>query len=186
MSHRVCPSWLGHLLLCPLRRFGQNPDKILAPYVTSGMTVLEVGPGMGFFTVPMARMAGPAGKVLCVDLQEKMLEGVCRRAAHAGLADKIETRCCQPDALGIVDLAGKVDFVLLFYVVHEVPEVAKLFGEVAQAMKPGARCLVAEPRFHVSDQDFDETIATAERQGLKPVGRPDIWGSRTAVFIAGD
>ena len=50
MSSQACPFWMGYLLLCPFRRLGQNPDKILRPYVSNGMTVLEVGPGMGFFT----------------------------------------------------------------------------------------------------------------------------------------
>ena len=56
MSHSVCPSWMGRLLLCPFRRVGQNPRKILAPYISHGATVLEVGPGMGFFT-PRASLA---------------------------------------------------------------------------------------------------------------------------------
>ena len=53
MSHRVCPWWMGYLLMCPLRRLGQNPDRMLAPFVATGMTVMEVGPGMGFFTLPL-------------------------------------------------------------------------------------------------------------------------------------
>lgn len=186
MSHRVCPFWMGHLLLCPFRQFGQNPVKILAPYVGSGTTVLEIGPGMGFFTLPMARIVGSGGKIVTVDVQPKMLDTVRLRAARTGLADRIEGRACQPTSLGIGDLAGKVDFVLLFAVVHEVPDAKRLFGEIAQAMKPGACCLVAEPKFHVSVQDFDLTIAAAEQHGLKLDERPDIWGSRTAVFIAGD
>jgi len=182
MSHRVCPFWMGYLLLCPFRRFGQNPDKILAPYIGSGMTVLEVGPGMGFFTLPMARMVGPSGRVVCVDVREKMLAAVRRRAALAGLVDRIETRTCPPTTLGIGDLAGKVDFVLLFAVVHEVPDVPKLFAEITPAMKPGARCLVAEPSFHVSVGEFDQTIAAAAQQGLQLIEQPRIWGSRTAVL----
>ena len=181
MSHRVCPFWMGYLLLCPFRRFGQNPEKILAPCVGSGMVVLEVGPGMGFFTLPMARMVGTTGKVVCVDTQEKMLAAVRRRASRVGLADRIEMRTCPPTTLGIGDLAGKVDFVLLFAVVHEVPDVPALFAEITQAMKPGARCLVAEPNFHVSVQEFDRTIAAAAQHGLRLVERPGIRGSLAAV-----
>ena len=184
MSHSVCPFWMGYLLVCPFRRIGQDPDKMLAPYVTSGMTVLEVGPGMGFFTLPMARMVGPAGKVVCVDLQEKMLAAVRRRAAKAGLADRIEARACQPTTLGAADRAGKVDFVLLFAVVHEIPDTPRLFREIVLAMKPGVRCLVAEPNFHVSAQDFEQTIATAAQQGLQLTDRPKIWGSRTALLMS--
>ena len=55
MAHRVCPWWLGYLLASPLRRLMANPRKLLAPYVHEGMTVLEPGPGMGFFTLELAR-----------------------------------------------------------------------------------------------------------------------------------
>ena len=46
MAQRVCPHWVGCLLLNPLRRLIHNPDQILASYVTGGMTVLDIGPGM--------------------------------------------------------------------------------------------------------------------------------------------
>jgi len=54
MAHRVCPWWLGYLLASPLRRLLQDPAAIVGPYVREGMTVLEPGPGMGFFTLAMA------------------------------------------------------------------------------------------------------------------------------------
>jgi ubiquinone/menaquinone biosynthesis C-methylase UbiE len=182
MSHSVCPFWMGYLLSCPLRLFLQDPVKILAPYVTSGMTVLEVGPGMGFFTLPMARMVGPSGKVVCVDVQPKMRDALRRRAAKADLGDRIDARVCELTTLGISDLAKKVDFGLAFAVMHEIHDAQRLFGEIIQVMKPGARCLVAEPKFHVSARQFDETIATATKQGLQVPERPVISGSHAAVL----
>lgn len=62
----------------------------------SGMTILEVGSGMRFFTLPMARMVGPRGTVVCLDVQPEMLDALRRRAAKAGLADRIDARACQP------------------------------------------------------------------------------------------
>jgi SAM-dependent methyltransferase len=71
MSHRVCPWWLGYLLASPIRRLLQgDPEKILAPFVREGMTVLEPGPGMGFFTLPLARRVGPMGRVVAVGLTD--------------------------------------------------------------------------------------------------------------------
>jgi len=181
----VCPFWVGYLLANPLRRLRQNPIKILSPFVTPGMTVLEVGSGMGFFTLPMAEMVGSDGEVVCVDVQTKMLEVLQKRAVKAQLAERIDARACGPASLGIGDLKGKVDFVLAFAVIHEVPDGPRLFREIAQAMKPNTKCLVAEPRGHVSSSRFEQSIATAARQGLHVIGRPSIRGSRAAVLCAG-
>jgi len=62
--HSVCPWWMGYLLACPLRRLWQDPANIVAPYVREGMTVLEPGPGMGFFTLELARRVGASGRVV--------------------------------------------------------------------------------------------------------------------------
>jgi ubiquinone/menaquinone biosynthesis C-methylase UbiE len=122
MGHCVCPWWLGYLLASPLRRLLQDPARILAPHVREGMIVLEPGPGMGFFTLELARRVGPRGRVVAVELQPRMLAGLGRRAARAGLLSRIELRQARPEAMGIEDLAGRVDLVLAFAVVHEFPD----------------------------------------------------------------
>lgn len=185
MAQRVCPVWIGYLLACPLRRLIQNPGKLLRPCVRGGMTVLEIGPGMGFFSLPMARMVGPGGKVVCVDLQPKMLEGLRRRAQKAGLADRIETRPCSEDSLSITDLAGQVDFALALAVVHEVPDPKGLFSQIHQVLKPGASCLVAEPKGHVSAEDFRCMVSMAHTHGFDVVDRPQIRGSLAIVLRRG-
>jgi ubiquinone/menaquinone biosynthesis C-methylase UbiE len=63
-----------------LRRLLQDPDKIVKPYVKEGMVVLDVGCGMGFFSLTLARLVGKTGKVVCVDLQDRMIGGPGRRA----------------------------------------------------------------------------------------------------------
>ena len=86
MAHRVCPWWIGYLLVSPIRKWlGQDPVEILSPYVREGMTVLEPGPGMGFFTIPLARLVGSSGRVIAVDMQPRMIQGLMRRAAKAKL-----------------------------------------------------------------------------------------------------
>jgi tRNA A58 N-methylase Trm61 len=111
----------------------------MAPYVRNGMTVLEPGPGMGFFTLELARMVGPSGRVLTVDIQPRMLDRLKRRAAHAGLLDRLDIRVAQRDSLGLAGAAGTVDFVLAFAMVHEMPSAKSFFQEAAQAMKAGIR-----------------------------------------------
>ncbi|MBN1983026.1 MAG: class I SAM-dependent methyltransferase [Chitinivibrionales bacterium] len=85
----VCPWWLGYLLASPIRRLVQNPEKILKPFVREGFHVLEVGPGMGFFTLPLAAMVGPRGKIIAVDIQNHMVNELARRVAKAGYSDRV-------------------------------------------------------------------------------------------------
>lgn len=89
MAHRVCPWWLGYLLASPLRRLMANPRKLLEPYVHEGMTVLEPGPGMSFFTLELARLLGASGRVVALDIQSKMLDGLKRRLAKAGFLERV-------------------------------------------------------------------------------------------------
>jgi ubiquinone/menaquinone biosynthesis C-methylase UbiE len=174
MANHVCPVWLGYVLVSPLRRLWQRPDQILAPFVGDGLLVLEPGCGMGFFTLDLARMVGPNGRVVAVDLQERMLAGLRRRARRAGLLDRIETRLAGSDCLGVADLAGRVDVAFALHVVHEVPDVAGFFAEMAVALKPEGSLLFVEPRGHVSKDAFAASLAMAEKAGLRVVDRPHI------------
>jgi tRNA A58 N-methylase Trm61 len=181
-DEHVCPWWLGYLLASPLRRLGQNPDRILAPYVKEGMIVLDVGPGMGFFTLPMARIVGETGKVISVDLQEKMLNSLRRRAARAGLADRIETRVCTSDSLEIADLAERLDFALAFAVMHEMPHPESAIPAITKSLKIGGVLLIAEPTGHVSKDEFQKTISLAANAGCQLVETPTIRKSHSAVL----
>jgi ubiquinone/menaquinone biosynthesis C-methylase UbiE len=184
MSHRVCPWWLGYLLASPVRRLLQDPTRIVAPHVREGMTVLEPGPGMGFFTLELARGVGARGRVVAVDLQPRMLAGLRRRAARAGLDARIETRQARPDSLCVEDLAGMVDLVFAFAVVHELPDAGRFFAEVSPTLKPGGTVLVAEPAGHVKAAAFEDTMAAAVRAGLRREPGPTIARSLTAVLAA--
>ncbi len=168
-SFRICPWWLGYFLASPLRKLGGNPEKILSPHVRDGMTVLDVGPGMGFFTLPLAKLAGPSGRVIAVDLQEKMLNGLQRRAKRAGFSERIECRLASEKSLNLADLAGRINFALAYYVVHEVPDRDRLFSEIALTLAPGGRLLIVEPSGHVSFENFGKTLALAREAGLSPV-----------------
>jgi ubiquinone/menaquinone biosynthesis C-methylase UbiE len=182
MAERVCPWWLGYLLVSPVRRLFQDPDRILAPYVTAGMYALEPGPGMGFFTIPLARLVGGAGRVFAVDIQPKMLRALERRAAKARLKDRVITRQAQPGSMELSDLAGRIDFVLAFAVVHEMPSVTSFFEETARALKLGGTALFAEPKGHVGDEMFQEQLQAAAQAGLTPSGYPAIWRSHACLL----
>jgi tRNA A58 N-methylase Trm61 len=174
MAHRVCPWWLGYVLASPLRRLMMDPRKLLAPHVREGMTVLEPGPGMGFFTLELARLVGPSGRVIAVDIQPKMLTRLKRRASRAGVLERIDARLATSDSMGLSDLAGAVDFTLAFAVVHEMPDAAAFFGQVAAASKTGSHLFFAEPAGHVSAKEFDAELDAAAKAGFVLVDRPAV------------
>jgi SAM-dependent methyltransferase len=185
MAEHVCPWWIGYLLVSPIRRWMQNPDELIAPYVTPGMTVFEPGPGMGFFTLPLARRVG-SGRVIAVDIQPRMLDALRRRATRAGLMQRIETRLAKADSLGIDDLNGTVDFVLAVAVVHEMPSAEAFFRQAGAALARGGRLLLAEPAGHVNDAHFAEELAAAARAGLVVKDRPVMKRFQAAVLARED
>ena len=141
--------------------------------IFDGFTGTVDWPG-GFFTLELARLVGPTGRVLAVDIQPRMLASLRRRAARAGLADRVDIRVGSRDTLGLADLAGSVDLTLAIAVVHELPNVERFFTEVAEVSKPGAGLLIAEPTGHVKAPDFEAQLQAATRAGFVLEARPSI------------
>ncbi|MCK4573205.1 MAG: class I SAM-dependent methyltransferase [candidate division Zixibacteria bacterium] len=185
MAQHVCPWWVGYILASPLRKLVQNPIKILKSYVKPGMTVLDVGPGMGFFSFDAARLAGDGGRVICVDLQEKMIESLRRRAARKNLAERINGRVCNESSLMLDDLTGQVDLALAINVAHEVPDLPRFMAEIHRALKPDGRLFMIEPRGHISVDDFANTVDVTRQCDFSLVERPEVRRSRAAVFVKG-
>ena len=178
-NHHVCPWWLAYTFDNPLRRLFHPPQKMLASYIREGMTVMDVGCGMGFFSIGMAKMVGDNGKVFAVDIQPKMLEITKKRAKRAGVGDRIFPHRCGPDKIGIRE---KLDFILTFWMVHEVRNQKTFFNELCANLATGGRILTAEPKIHVSREKFQKTIETARTTGLQLRERPAIRFSLTALF----
>ena len=86
--------------------------------------------------------------------------------------------------MGTDDLEGRVDFVLAFAVVHELPDAGRFFAEARRATKPGGRLLLSEPRMHVSEAAFAVTLELARGAGFEVHDRPAIPMTRSAVVTA--
>ena len=182
MAGGVCPVWVGYLLASPVRKLLQNPEKILSPYVKKGMKVLDVGSAMGFFSLPLARMVGPNGKVICVDMQEKMIQSLKKRARKAGLSDRIELRICNQNSLCLDEFKEKIDFAFASAVVHEVTDDSSFFSEIYEVVKQGGKFLVLEPKGHVTKKDFEVSILVAGKSGFSVIDKPKIPRSRSVLF----
>ena len=176
---RVCPVSHAGTLDNRLRRWLQDPVKILAPFLREGMTVLDLGCGPGFFTLDMASLVGTSGRVIASDLQEGMLEKIRAKIHDCELAPRITLHRCPPDR---VDVAAQVDFVLAFYMLHEVPDQEVFFREINSLLKPGGQVLVVEPPLHVSKKAFAETLNTARTVGFTPAPGPKVLFSKTAIL----
>jgi ubiquinone/menaquinone biosynthesis C-methylase UbiE len=176
---RVCPWWLCFTFDNIFRKLLQNPERILKPYIVRGWTVLDVGPGMGYFTIPLAKLVGDTGKVIAADLQQEMLDGIHHRALRAGVQDRIKLHQSTPDSIGISE---SIDFCLAFWMVHEVPDRTRFLAEISSRLKLGGLLLLVEPKLHVSKEDFNKTLGIAENTELSVTDQPKIFLSYSAIL----
>jgi len=179
MRDHICPWWMAYTFDNRLRSFFHKPETLLGAYVTEGMTVLDVGCGMGFFSIGLARLVGSRGTVVAADIQDKMLHILRRRAERAGLSDRIRTVRCEPNHPAF-DTA--FDFILAFWMVHEVPSVDTFFRQLRLCLNPKGVLFITEPIFHVSPKQFQQSLVAAQTCGLTVVETPSIRFSRSAVL----
>jgi ubiquinone/menaquinone biosynthesis C-methylase UbiE len=177
----VCPWWFAYTFDNPLRRLIHPPERLFEGLVREGQTAVDIGCGMGHFTLGLARMVGQSGQVIAVDLQEKMLALVRQRAARMGLLERIELRQAAAEQLRF---DKKADFAMAFWMVHEVPDKLGFFGTVASILKPSAHFLLVEPKGHVTQAVFEQEVMQAQAAGLTQMKNPSIAISRAALFVA--
>ena len=163
----------------PLRRLLHKPEIIFKDYLAQGMTAVDIGCGMGYFSIGMAEIVGPGGHVISVDIQQQMLNVVLSRARKAGVADRIQLHKCGEDTLG---LSVQADFVLTFWMVHEVPDSKKLVEQIHALLRPTGRYLITEPCIHVGTSRFKEICDLVLRSGFHVIDQPRIAMSRACVF----
>jgi ubiquinone/menaquinone biosynthesis C-methylase UbiE len=175
----VCPWWACYLFDNPLRKLFHDPYTMLSPYVRPGFTVLDIGPGMGYFTIPLLKLVGKGGKVIAIDIQEKMLAALRRRAIKAGVDTRLITHHSQPDDFGLKE---KADFILAFWMLHEVTDKIHFLKQIKKLMKKNAAALIVEPRLHVTKTAFDRSIEMARESGLKIQARPAVSLSRAILL----
>ena len=179
MDDHVCPWWLAYTFDNRIRRIFHKPEKIFAPYLHEGMTALDIGCGMGFFSIGMAKIVGESGSVIAVDLQQKMLNALEKRAERAGVSDRIFLYRCESEDIGNHQ---NVDFTLTFWMVHEVPNQERFFKQIYTALKPAGKYLLVEPIMHVSHARYQKSVSLARQVGFIALDTPSIRLSRTTLF----
>jgi ubiquinone/menaquinone biosynthesis C-methylase UbiE len=125
-----------------------------------GERILEIGPGVGYYTLDLAEWVGPEGKVEIFDLQQKFLDHTTARASERGLANVVPTL---GDATALPYEDSSMDAVALTAVLGEIPDPLAALREIARVLKPGGRLIVGEL---FGDPHFT-TIASLKRQSAE-------------------
>jgi len=178
-KEKVCSVEHAGMLDLKIRKLIHNPGKIVKRYINEGMTVIDIGCGPGFFTIEMAKLVGNNGKVVAADLQEGMLEILKKKIENTNLKDRIELHKCPQDKIGITK---ESDFILLFYMLHEVPDPSAFLLELFSLLKPEGKILIVEPKFHVSKKNFCNSLEMMKTIGFNVINGPKIFFSRSALI----
>ena len=178
-KNRLCPVERAGSLDNRFRKWFQDPEKILRPFITEGMTAVDLGCGPGFFSVVLAQMVGEHGRVVAADLQDGMLQKLRNKIIGTEIEKRIILHKCPADKIGITE---PVDFILAFYMVHEIPDQYLFFKEIESILKPNGLVLVVEPPFHVTNNAFDQTLTLAQQAGLIPDSRPRVLFSKAVTL----
>jgi len=122
-------SWLER----PDRETTELPEKMLDSLgIQKGDAVADLGAGVGYLTVRMARRVGPTGKVVAVDLQEEMLKGLHERLAREGLKNVEAVLATETDPRLP---EGSLDLVLMVDVYHELSRPEEVLSAVRRSLK---------------------------------------------------
>jgi len=178
VNEAVCPVEKSGMLDNKFRKLFQNPQKILQPYIKEGMVVLDLGCGPGFFSMEIAKLLYPSGTVICADLQEGMLDVVRAKIRGTDHEPLFRLHQCDRDAINVSD---PVDFILAFYMIHEVPDQTRLFEELKSILTPQGQILIIEPKFHVPEKSFNAMIDNLKAIGFEVVDAPKVFFSRSIV-----
>jgi protein-L-isoaspartate O-methyltransferase len=179
------PFRLAPVLTTPLRsRLFGTPQRVLdRAGVTPGMRVLEIGPGPGVYTIPLAqRVASPSedGSVICLEIQPEMITMLRERLSAAGIQN---VEVVHGDGRQMFLPDGSFDLVFLVDVVGEIPDKPTFFRECARVLKPGGTLAVTE---QINDPDFrlPSTVRTlAVGAELREEGRAGLpWWTYTARY----
>lgn len=178
-SHGICPVEYAGILDNFVRKWIQNPRGIMRPYIQDNMTVLDFGCGPGFFSIEIAKMLSRSGTVIAADVQEGMLDIIRKKIEGTDYEKTIVMHKCEEQKIG---LTKKVDLVLAFYSIHEMPYREILLKELITTIKSGGQLFIVEPKFHVSEKSFLAIIESLNKLGFEVTKKPQVFFSRAVIM----
>jgi Methylase involved in ubiquinone/menaquinone biosynthesis len=144
------------------RESEEQPQLVIdALEIKPGQTIADLGAGSGYYSFRIAPLVGPAGKVLAIDIEPRMLEAIAERARreHVGNVATVHSSAQDPNlAPGSVDLLFMVD------VYHELEYPYEMMTKVRAALKRGGRVALVEYRGEDPDVLIKPLHKMSERQ----------------------
>jgi len=177
-DHMVCPMRVAGLLDSKFRRLFHNPNKILKPYISKNITALDIGCGPGVFSIEIAELLEGTGKVISVDIQDGMLKIIKNKITGKPIEKNIILHKCLPDSINVKE---NVDFVLMFYMVHEVSNKENLLNEVIPLVNKNGLIMIVEPGL-VSKNEFNGISNYIKSKGFEEHSKLKIPLSRGIVL----
>jgi ubiquinone/menaquinone biosynthesis C-methylase UbiE len=136
--------------------------EILEP--APGERILEVGPGTGYYALPVAEWIGSEGQLAIFDIQPEMLDHTMRAAGERGLQNLEST---QGDAQDLPYPDASFDAAYLVTVLGEIPDQGAALRELRRVLKPGGRLVVGELLGDPHVVMFGRLKQRAEAAGLR-------------------
>jgi len=131
-------------LVRPERTLEENPEQAVRMLgLKPGMTVADVGAGVGYYSLKLAAGVGPTGKVYATDIQPGMIERLRANIAKAG-AKNIEPVLSTEASTGLAD--NSIDLMILVDVYHEFAQPRPMLQALKRALKPDGRLVLLEFR----------------------------------------
>lgn len=176
-----CPVAFGWMLESGVREWAAPTARILDRMgLQPGMRTLEVGPGVGYMTVPAARLVGGSGRLVALELQPAMARRTRERLARADVTN-VEVR--EGDVTTTPLEPATYDLVFLVTVLGEIPERDRAIARLRDALKPGGVLSFTEVLGDPHYQRYADLAWRCRAAGLEPAGRRGSWLSYTANFV---
>lgn len=167
-SKGIFPHQLAFTLLIPLRNLFLSPGKLIERLaLTPDMSVLEVGPGPGYFSVPVSRVLS-RGRLVLADIQQEMLDYAKKRLDKRGCTN-VEYYRCDGKSFQLPD--GEFDRIFLVTVLGEVDRKEVYMAEFRRMLKPGGVLSISELAGDPDRMPVPELEALAAASGLEVCGR---------------
>jgi ubiquinone/menaquinone biosynthesis C-methylase UbiE len=140
-ARNVFPASQAAMILNPLRRLVMPVGKALDRFgISEGATVLELGPGPGYYSIEASKRAGTDGRLICLDLQREMLDILRGRLEEADCSAELIVG----DATKLPLRDGAVDATFLVTVLGEVPDQTAAMEELGRVTRAGGTVSFAE------------------------------------------